>query len=274
MLFKGCNHESARNLSQLPAGITLQHLDFRPKVKEIIDCIKGNSDAQIVLGGPGFNYYGPDWLEYVELDYGIRGEADLSFPIYLKRLENGGELQSIPGSVYRSDGHIHKAPRELVSDLDETALPAYQLFDLENYYQQGITPGIVTKRGCTQKQIEQALTSLSRADIPFSVSLLFGTPGETLQTIQETLAVIDAYQIPNGVWVTIGICLWTPRQQVIQTARVDGQLEEGESLFEAVNYVSPSLSKDELEELLDLLQGKDGYDVQVNQLVANQELKL
>jgi radical SAM superfamily enzyme YgiQ (UPF0313 family) len=308
--------------------------------------------------------------------------------MYLEALESGRELQHIPGSVYRSNGSIQKAPRELVPDLDETALPAYQLFDLGKYYQQGINPGIVTKRGCAfhctyclyaslegkryrlkspqrvvdeiehiyaisppkmvtfcdnnfnvpnqhalaicqeiidrkleinwgsgtikplrvtdenlrifkdsgcdylslsvesasprmlkqmqrgckQEQIEQALTSLSRADIPFSVSLLFGAPGETMESIQETLQVIDAYQIPNGVWVTIGICLWTPRQQVIQNALADGQLEEDDSLFEAVNYVSPGLSRDEMEDLIEMLQGKDGYDVQVNQLYAGQEL--
>ena len=362
-----------------------RHLDLRINVKEIVECIKQNVDAHIVLGGPGFNYYGPDWLEYLELDYGIRGEADNTFPLYLKTLEAGGDLHIVPGSVYRSNGRIEKSSRALVDDINTTAMPAYQLFDLEDYYQKGISPAITTKRGCafnctycpyaslegkryrlkspqrvvdeiehiysikapkmvsfcdnnfnmpnrhalaicqeiidrkldiawgtgtvkplkltqetlhifkdsgcgylslsvesasqtmlkkmqrgcTVDQIKESLTNLSRTDIPFSVSLLFGAPGETPETIAETLEVIDAFDIPNGVWVTIGICLWTSRQQVLHDAQVDGQLEESASLFEVNNYVSPTLSKGYMEELVETLQEKENYDVQVNQLCAD-----
>ena len=126
------------------------------------------------------------------------------------------------------------------------------------------------QRGCTVDHIKESLTNLSRTDIPFSVSLLFGAPGETPETIAETLEVIDAFDIPNGVWVTIGICLWTSHQQVLHDAQVDGQLEEGASLFEVNNYVSPTLSKGCMEELVKTLQEKENYAVQVNQLYADQ----
>jgi hypothetical protein len=364
-----------------------RHLDLRLRVKEIVDCIKKSSEAHIILGGPGFNYYGPDWLNYLDLEYGIRGEADLSFPMYLNQLETGGDIHNISGCVYRANGGIEKTPKEFVEDLDATALPAYQLFDLVRYYQEGISPAIVTKRGCAfnctycpyaslegkryrlkspqrvvdeiehiynvnqpkmvsfcdnnfnvpnrhalaicqeiidrnldiswgtgtikplkvtdetlrifkesgcgylslsvesasptmlanmqrgcrVEHIQQALTSLSRAEIPFSVSLLFGAPGETPQTIKESLDVIDAFHIPGGVWVTIGICLWTPRQQVIEVARTDGQLIDDQSLFEATNYISPQLPKAYMEDLVKTLQGRENYDVQVNKLYAHQE---
>ena len=77
-----------------------KHLDLRVRVKEIVDCIRRISDVHIVLGGPGFNYYGPNWLEYLNLDYGIRGEAEVSFPQYLKRLEEGEDIHSVPGCVF------------------------------------------------------------------------------------------------------------------------------------------------------------------------------
>jgi hypothetical protein len=38
--------------------------DSRPMIKDMLDSIKRVSDARIVLGGPGFNYFGPDWFEY------------------------------------------------------------------------------------------------------------------------------------------------------------------------------------------------------------------
>ena len=126
------------------------------------------------------------------------------------------------------------------------------------------------QRGCSVKQIKQALSSLSRADIPFSVSLLFGAPGETPETISETLAVIDNYQAPEGVWVTIGICLWTDRQKVLKDARADGQIDDHKELFSGTNYVSPALSKDYMEALVASLSGKENYTVQVNKLYAVQ----
>jgi len=359
-----------------------KHVDLRVIVNQIVNCVRRISDAQIVLGGPGFNYYGPDWLEYLNLDYGLRGEADISFPQYLEMLENGGAIHIVPGCVFRADDRFVKVPREFVDDLDATAFPAYQLFDLEKYYEMSISPAIVTKRGCafnctycpysslegkryrlkspqrvvdeiehiysikppkmvsfcdnnfnvpnqhaqaicqeiidrklditwgtgtikplkvtndvldlfkesgcgylslsvesastrmlkrmqrgcTVEHIKQALTSLSQSDIPFSVSLLFGSPGETPETIAETLAVLDSFHIPQGVWVTIGICLWTSRQKVLEDARAEGQLDDDKALFSGANYMSPDLPKDYLVELVKSLKTKKNYDVQVNKL--------
>ena len=70
----------------MDAPLGTRHTDLRPRVKEITDIIRQNSNARIVLGGPGFNYYARDWLEYLDLDYGIRGEGEESFPQYLSRL--------------------------------------------------------------------------------------------------------------------------------------------------------------------------------------------
>jgi hypothetical protein len=122
--------------------------DARVLVKEIVDCLKRITRAHIVLGGCGFNYYGAEWLEYLELDYGLRGEAEFSFPLYLKRLERGEDVYGIPGCIFRKDGRIFKVPRQRIENLDETALPAYDLFDLAKYAERNIATGIFTKRGC------------------------------------------------------------------------------------------------------------------------------
>lgn len=130
------------------APYNTRHLDLRSNVKQVVDAIRQITSAPIILGGPGFNYYARDWLEYLNLDYGIRGEADFSFPLYLERLEQGGDITSVPGCVFRRAGQIFKVPRDLVADLDKTAFPAYELLDLERYQERGISPGILTKRGC------------------------------------------------------------------------------------------------------------------------------
>ena len=43
----------------MDAPLGTRHTDLRPRVKEITDIIRQNSNAPIVLGGPGFNYYAP-----------------------------------------------------------------------------------------------------------------------------------------------------------------------------------------------------------------------
>jgi hypothetical protein len=123
-------------------------------------------------------------------------------------------------------------------------------------------------RGYTVKNVRQSLACLEKTGIPFGTSLMFGAPGETPETIQETLALIDHYNIPLGTWVTIGICLWTPRQDVLADAQASGQLSGEQSLFDATNYLSPDLPRAFMEDLIFALRSKKGYSVQSNQPYA------
>lgn len=365
------------------APYNTRHLDLRKKVLQVVNAIRESTAAPIILGGPGFNYYAADWLEYLDLDFGIRGEADFSFPLYLERLASGGDLTSIPGAVFRVDGRICKTPRDMVANLDETAMPAYHLFDLAKFRALGVSPGIMTKRGCaflctycpyrslegktyrlkspvrvvteitqvqqdpeqlimftennfnspkqhaeaicreilarklkvrwgtgdlrplgitdefcrllrdsgcayvnlsiesasdamlhrmqrgyTRADVLASLETLEKSGIPHSASLMIGAPGESPQTVKESVEIMDRYSIPLGTWMTIGVCLWTPRQEVLTEARQAGQLTDERSLFEGVNYLSPELPRDYMEELIGNLRIRKGLSVQVNQPYA------
>jgi radical SAM superfamily enzyme YgiQ (UPF0313 family) len=360
------------------AEFNMGHFDNRILVRDVIDCIKRVSSVPIVLGGPGFNYFGSDWLEYLDLDYGIRGEAEFSFPKYLSALESGGDIHDIPGCIYRKDGLFNKVPREKIENLDDTALPAYRLFNLDSYVEHDIAAGIFTKRGCAfrctfcpysslegtryrlkspervvdeiehiQKankslaiqfcdncfnfpkkhaeaickgiirqdidvkwstitlkpigitddllklfkesgctslslstesasgkmlksmnrgysvnQVKESLSCLTRTDIPFMVNLLLGAPGETPETITETLSVMDNFPIPR-IYVTIGLSLWTHHQRVLDDIRKDGQLPENEKLFDEIHYISPELPKEYMIDLIKTLNEEENYTIQV-----------
>lgn len=365
------------------ARYNTRHLDLRKDVLWVVNAIRQATSAPIILGGPGFNYYAADWLEYLDLDYGIRGEAEFSFPLYLERLATGGDLTSIPGAVFRVDGQICKTPRDQVQNLNQTAMPAYQLFDLEKYRELGVSPGIMTKRGCaflctycpyrslegktyrmksparvlteiaqvqqgseqlimfcennfnsprhhaeaicreilaqkmkvrwgtgdlrplgisedfcqllrdsgcayvnlsiesasdamlqrmqrgyTRADVLESLETLEKTGIPYSVSLMIGAPGETPQTVAESVDILNRHSIPLGSWMTIGVCLWTPRQEVLAEARQNGQLTNDRMLFEGINYLSPELPRDYMEELIGNLRNRKGLSVQVNQPYA------
>ncbi|MCP4712990.1 MAG: radical SAM protein [Planctomycetes bacterium] len=362
-----------------------KYFDMRPKVRDVVKVVKQHSRAPIVLGGPGFNYYGPNWFDYLGLDYGIRGECEYSFPLYLERIEQSGDIYDIPGCIYKKDGVIHKVPREWIRDLDCTALPAYQLFDINQYNERGIYSALFTKRGCafrctfcpypslegsgyrlkspkrvvreiehvqnihrglrinisdnsfnapwkhaqaicreiiernlevtwstgglkpiritqdfcrllkaagcvrlnlavetasarmlenmgrgyTVDHIKETLDNLSDSGIPFGLSLLFGAPGETPETIEETFRLVDRYPKIDSLWVSIGLCLWTNHQKLVESARQDEQLKNDQEFFSGANYISPQLPKEYITDLIESLRSRKNCDFQVNKPYAN-----
>jgi radical SAM superfamily enzyme YgiQ (UPF0313 family) len=126
-----------------------KYFDLRPEIKRIVDTIRQNANSHVVLGGPGFNYYGKEWLDYLNLDYGLRGEGEYSFPLYLSKIEQIGDIYSVPGCVFRKAGKIIKIPRDRITDFNNTAFPAFDLFDCEKYNKQNIPYALYTKRGCS-----------------------------------------------------------------------------------------------------------------------------
>jgi radical SAM superfamily enzyme YgiQ (UPF0313 family) len=362
------------------APLGTRHTDLRPRVKEITDIIRQNTDTRIVLGGPGFSYFARDWLEYLDLDYGIRGEGEEAFPLFLKQLAEGGDIYSIPGCVFKAGSSYHSVSPRPVQNLDRQTLPAYDLVDWHPYADKKITPAIFTKRGCafsctycpysklegkryrlkspqrvilearnivestdshkvmfcdnnfnaplqhakaicktiiaekadfqwgtgdlrpvgitdnfcrlmetsgcfyvnlsiesgsevmlksmkrgyTVRQVRDSLEALNHSKIPFGASLMLGAPGETPETIAETLGLMDEYQFPNGVWVTIGVYLWTDYQDIVAERRQTGVLKDDKVLFSGAVYLSPGLPRSYLQELPEALRARRGYSVQFN----------
>jgi hypothetical protein len=76
--------------------------------------------------------------------------------------------------------------------------------------------------------------------------------------------VLDDYTIPDGVWVTLGVYLWTDLQDIVAEARQAGLLQDDKQLFSGAVYLSPELPRPYLAELIDSLRLKPGYTVQVN----------
>lgn len=373
----GISIRTVRGLYLAGAGeFNMQPFDTRILVRNIVDCIKARGSARIVPGGPGFNYYGPEWLDYLGLDYGLRGEADFSFPEYLRRLETGEDVRTIPGCVYRDGDGFVKQPRQRIPDLDVTSFPAYDLFDLPRYIEKNIAAGISTRRGCgfrcyycpysslegtryrlksadrvvdemehilncnedmtiefcdncfnfplkptvavceeiirrgrnirwstidlkpigvtaeflqllktsgcvsvslsadsasdkmlqsmhrgySGRQVEESLSHLAESGIPFGVSLLIGGPGETPETIDETLDVIDRYPVPR-LSVTIGINLWTHHQPMVSQMLKTGELPDTVNLFDEAHYISPELPESFMRGLIENLNARENCSV-------------
>lgn len=362
------------------ASLGTRHTDLRSQVRELVRVVRSESDAPVVLGGPGFTYYARDWLAYLDLDYGIQGEGERSFPLFLERLASGGDIHTVPGAAFVEQGRFGSVAPDRVEDWDSVACPAYDLFDLNQYAKRDITPAIFTKRGCVFEctfcpygklegrryrlkspervvaeirhvlshapsnrvmfcdnsfnvprrhaesicrqvvsegldvrwatgdlkpigvtpdfldqlqasgcyyvnlavesasetmlrtlgrgyrvaHVQESLETLSASNLPWGVSLMFGGPGETPETIAETLRVLDMYHIPNGVWVTLGVYLWTSYQDIVVNARRAGSLISDADLFSGVVYISPGLPPSYLAELPAMIGTRQGYVVQFN----------
>jgi ribosomal peptide maturation radical SAM protein 1 len=113
-------------------------------------------DKVIVFGGA--NCEGIMGLElhrtFPWIDYVFSGEADNSFPLFLKRLAAGEPLNGIPGVVLREEGRsVPMAPADLVHDMDALPDP-----DFDDYFKAAkssplrsrLTPQLLieTSRGC------------------------------------------------------------------------------------------------------------------------------
>lgn len=137
-----------------------KYFDMRPKIKSIVQTIKQHSNCRIVLGGPGFNYFAKEWLEYLDLDYGIRGEGEYAFPLFLKYMEEGKDTSSVPGCVVKKTGGFHKVSRDWIKDFNDTGLPAYDLFNTAKYQEQNLPFALYTKRGCAFRCVYCPYSSL------------------------------------------------------------------------------------------------------------------
>lgn len=90
------------------------------------------------------------------------------------------------------------------------------------------------------EDIHAAMSALKGANLPFSVHLLFGGPGETIQDLQETVEFIDQCAPANAVFATMGIRIY-PGTAMEGIARKEGVIGPNTDLFAPTYYLSPGL---------------------------------
>jgi radical SAM superfamily enzyme YgiQ (UPF0313 family) len=88
-----------------------------------------NPEARIILGGPQASVVDvPTLRAFPCVDIIVRGEADETLPILLRRLADGTDWYSLPGITFRRGNEVvrnRNAP--VIRDLDRLPLPAFDL---------------------------------------------------------------------------------------------------------------------------------------------------
>jgi radical SAM superfamily enzyme YgiQ (UPF0313 family) len=145
----------------LAIGVTVRNTDdcyylsqafILPRIKEMVDYIKGKTRRPIILGGVGFSVMPEPILAYVGVELGIWGDGEKALPALATRLAAGEDYDAIPGLIFRMNGAYHSNPPEL-SDLLAFPLPRREAVDNPRYFQEGGMGGVETKRGCEQQCI-------------------------------------------------------------------------------------------------------------------------
>ena len=134
-------------------GMSFQHhsiVETAKTVKEI------NPKIPILVGGSHSSALPGLLLKNENIDFAIRGEAEYSFPFFIKELETSNEWDSVSGLCFKKDGAIQIGSSEIVKDIDSLPIPAWDLIEFRKYagsphgffYEKLPIGQIVTSRGC------------------------------------------------------------------------------------------------------------------------------
>ncbi|MBE9572380.1 MAG: cobalamin-dependent protein, partial [Proteobacteria bacterium] len=140
---------SLRNIKVAKPGI--HHHSYESHAETIRIIKRACPGAVFVVGGPAFSLYAEQIMEkYPEIDLGVFGEAEESFPELLQDLDNP---QNVKGIYYRKDkALIFTGYRDfLVSS--KLVSPNRDLADVGKYAETPYAVGVQARRGCVLKCI-------------------------------------------------------------------------------------------------------------------------
>ena len=143
---------------------------------------KTKPTANVVLGGNHISNAASDYvyacshpesnipprlidMEDPHIDYAMRGEVDLEFPLLVDFLMSGQDVSKIPGLIMRRPESVHEfivnAPPDRNNDLSALPHPARDLVNMEGYFKIGAfhsaksrskrVASVMASRGCPEK---------------------------------------------------------------------------------------------------------------------------
>jgi radical SAM superfamily enzyme YgiQ (UPF0313 family) len=142
-------------------GVSLRNIDninytdkktFIEYYQTLVDNIKKNSDAKIIIGGSGFSIFPELIFRLLDADFGIYGEGEEPVVELLNCLDNKLSLEKVPGLVYKKSGKIIKNPK-LVKNTNFTQRLFIDDSMIKYYWTNSGLLNIQTKRGCPKKCI-------------------------------------------------------------------------------------------------------------------------
>lgn len=94
-------------------GVSVRNIDDQCRAKtrflldqarEVVEAIRSATRVPVVLGGAGYSIFPDSVLDYLQGDFGLRGEGEWAFPAFLDRWARKEELAGFPGLHIRGAG--------------------------------------------------------------------------------------------------------------------------------------------------------------------------
>jgi magnesium-protoporphyrin IX monomethyl ester (oxidative) cyclase len=150
--------------------------------RTLIKKLKEKLKSTIIVGGPHITCASDSTIR-LGADYGIVAEGEKGLTALLRSLNNGWNLDNIPGLVWQKGNKLLVNTPECIENLDELPLPARHLLPMDRYYH-GLCPGrvvtVLISRGCPYGCIFCAT--------PFARSYRVRSSPDVIKEIEELLS--------------------------------------------------------------------------------------
>jgi anaerobic magnesium-protoporphyrin IX monomethyl ester cyclase len=135
-------------------GISSLFTTYSKEAMEVAQIVKKVlPECSLVMGGHHPTVMPEKVMECKHVDYLLRGEGELSFPIFIKTLTANEKMEKVPGIVFRKhDGTLFISQPAIVEDPRQFPVPAMEMIK-STYYQRNkkSTMVVVSSRGCPMK---------------------------------------------------------------------------------------------------------------------------
>lgn len=149
--------QAIRDFDPRLIGVTVRNTDecymsgafFLPFVTGVVDCLRKQSDAPIVMGGVGFSVMPEAVMRFCRPDFGIAGEGEASFTRLARAITVQSGIETVPNLLYWDENTLKRT--ETVHEIPGNSARTRSLADNIRYFREGGQAGIETKRGCDMK---------------------------------------------------------------------------------------------------------------------------
>jgi radical SAM superfamily enzyme YgiQ (UPF0313 family) len=136
------------SLRLLENNLLIGHRSYLEEAKQVVERVKKVSSCPIVLGGAAYSLFPREVLQFLDVPYGLAGEAEHSLTALVRCIQRGQPPDSVPGACYRAGRRVLVNGLAKVHNFDGSPSPAYDLVDCRKYLDEGAVLPVESKRGC------------------------------------------------------------------------------------------------------------------------------
>ncbi len=237
-------------------------------------------NAFVVMGGAHVNSFPQHAAQLAGVDAAIQGDGEMPLQRLLETLENGGDLEKVPGILLpREDGSVFQGePAHPVEDLDTLPFPDREACPPVRYFTPGMrgerTTTMMTSRGCPFRcvfcnvpgnfrarspenvvdEVEECVTRYGIQDIQF-VDDLFNSSADRVMEISEEILRRDI-----KVWWGYKASIRQTTREMVRLAKSAGcyRMHFGVETFtpEGLKALNKQTSVEEIREIFDLTRSE------------------